>query len=101
MSTTNAITVSGAPSGNLYVYPNPNFGQFSVRFFSQAGESATISVYDAKGAQVFQRQMVTTTAYTKLDVELGPTTNSGVYLVEVLNSTGKVMGSKRVIVRHP
>ncbi|MBL0129941.1 MAG: HYR domain-containing protein [Chitinophagaceae bacterium] len=101
VSTTNAITVSGAPSGNLYVYPNPNFGQFSVRFFNQAGESATITVYDAKGARVFQRQMVTTTAYTKLDVELGPTTNSGVYLVEVLNSTGKVMGSKRVIVRHP
>ncbi len=100
VSVSNAITVSGATSDNLYVYPNPNFGQFSIRFFNQPGESATITIFDAKGARVYQRQMVTTTAYTKLDVDLGPTSSSGVYIVEVLNSAGKVMGAKKVIVRH-
>ena len=100
VSTSNEITVSAAASGNLYVYPNPNFGQFSIRFFNQPGESATITVFDAKGARVYQRQMVTTTAYTRLDVDLGWAASSGVYIVEVRNSAGKLIGAKRIIVRH-
>ncbi|MEO7924520.1 MAG: HYR domain-containing protein [Chitinophagaceae bacterium] len=100
VSLSNEIVVSGAPSGNLYVFPNPNFGQFSVRFFNQVGETATLSVFDAKGARVYQRQMITTTAYTKLDIDLGPTVSSGVYLVEVVNGSGKSLGGKRIIVRH-
>lgn len=98
----NVITVSGAASGNLYVYPNPNMGIFNVRFFNQTGETATVTVYDAKGTRVYQRQMVTTTAYTSMEIDLRSRTSaSGVYIVEVVNSTGKIMGSKRVIVRHP
>jgi hypothetical protein len=100
VQTSNEITVSGAPSGNLYVFPNPNFGQFSVRFFNQVGESATVNVFDSKGALVYRRQMVTTTAYTRLDIDLGPTLSSGVYIVEVVNSAGQRMGAKRVVVRH-
>ncbi|MEO6613474.1 MAG: HYR domain-containing protein [Chitinophagaceae bacterium] len=100
VQTSNEIIVSGAPSGNLYVFPNPNFGQFSVRFFNQVGETATVNVFDAKGAKVYQRQLVTTTAYTRLDIDLGPTLSSGVYIVEVVNSAGKRMGAKRVVVRH-
>jgi len=101
-STSADLVVSGQPSTKVWVYPSPNNGQFTVRFFNTTNETATVRVFDSKGALVYEKAEVTGLAYTALNVDLGPTISSGVYVVEVNNSAGKKMGAVRIVVRqHP
>jgi hypothetical protein len=93
------VVVSGQATDKLWVYPVPNNGTFQVRFFNQPNESATIRVLDAKGAKVYERTAVTTTAYTRIDIDLGPTMSDGTYIVELVNAAGARVGAKKIIVR--
>jgi hypothetical protein len=95
------LVVNGQASGNLWVYPNPNTGQFQVRFFNAPGEEVTINVFDSKGALVYQQKMTTGTPYTGINVDLGVHIASGVYIVEAHNGSGKSVGARRIIIRHP
>jgi hypothetical protein len=93
------LFVTAQPSGNLYVYPNPNTGVFRVRFFNQANEKGTGSVFDEKGARVYKGTYTTTLPYTSLNVDISRLA-AGKYLVEVVNSAGKRIGAKWIIVVH-
>jgi hypothetical protein len=93
------LVVSGQASGNLWVYPNPNNGQFQVRFFNSANELATINIFDEKGSRVYSRSFTTTTPYTRLDVDISRMPASR-YLVEVLNSQNKRIGAKWIVLSH-
>ena len=99
-STTSDLAITGQASDNLYVYPVPNNGVFTVRFFNTPNETATVSVFDSKGAKVYEKANITTLAYTGITVDLGPTMASGTYVVVVNNSAGKKIGAKRIVVRH-
>jgi hypothetical protein len=99
-STSAALVITGAPSGNMWVFPNPNYGQFQVRFYNANPEKATVNVYNSKGAKVVSKTMTTTTAYTEINIDLGPTASSGVYVVELINQAGNRVGAKQVLVRH-
>jgi len=95
------LVVSGLASENLWVYPNPNQGNFQVRYYNQNNETLTLNIYNAAGQRVFQKAFVTSTAYTRIDVDMTGGFSEGVYIVEVINGAGKQVGAKRVIVRHP
>ncbi|MCX8020859.1 MAG: HYR domain-containing protein [Chitinophagaceae bacterium] len=99
VGTSNDIVVSGKPDSKLWVYPVPNTGRFQVRFFNTPNESATIRVFDSKGALVFERTSVTTTPYSRLDVDLGKAIPDGTYVVELYNSQGNRMGSRKILVK--
>jgi hypothetical protein len=94
------LVISGMLSDNLFVYPNPNRGQFQVRFFNQNNEIVVVHVYNSIGAKVYQKAMVTTLPYTQIDIDLGSTFASDVYTVEVLTQNGHRVGVKQIIVRH-
>ncbi len=95
-----AKVVSGQPSDNIWVYPNPNTGNFHVRFFNAPNENVTLNIFDFKGARVYTRAITTGLNYTDIDVNV---TNlpAGDYLVTVINSTGKIIGSKKIGVNLP
>jgi hypothetical protein len=96
VSTSADLLLSGAASGNLYVYPNPNNGQFQVRFYNEPNEKATVNIYDEKGTNVYSRSFTTTVAYTSLNIDIS-NMPAGKYLVEVVNSVGRRVGAKWVI----
>ena len=98
--TSTAHVVEANASDFLYVYPNPNFGQFGVRFFNGTGEAMTVKVYDSKGAKVYEQRATTNLPYSEVQVKLNSFTGTGIYLVEVYNAAGKRVGAKRVLVRH-
>lgn len=100
VSTSNAIEVTGAPSGNVFVYPNPNRGSFTVRFYNTVNESATVNVYDMKGARVHRQSAATTAPYTGIEINLGSAVPAGVYVVELVNSSGKQVGAQRIVVER-
>ncbi len=95
------INVTGQPSNQLWVYPNPNQGQFQVRYYNQVNEKLTLNIYNALGQKIYQKDFNTTTTYTRIDVNLGTNFSEGVYTVEVVNGAGMKVGSRRVLVRHP
>jgi hypothetical protein len=99
-STSANLVVTGQQSDGLWVYPNPNNGQFMVRYYNQLNENITVNVFDSKGARVFQKLAVGGTAYTLVEVSLGNQFAAGVYVVQVVNGSGKIVGAKQIIVRH-
>ncbi len=99
IQTSAALLVTGAQSENMWVYPNPNFGQFNVRFYNANPENATVNVYNAKGQKVFTRTLTTTLPYTIIEVDLGPTAANGMYVVELVNGSGRRVGATQVLIR--
>lgn len=99
VNTSADLVISAEPSDRLYVAPNPNFGQFWVRYYNQVNEQLTLTVFNSNGARVYQKAVTTTLAYSRIDVDLGIEA-PGVYVVELRNSTGKLLGSKKIIVSH-
>lgn len=92
------LVVSGMNNGNLWVYPNPNRGQFQVRYFNGLNENVTVNVYDEKGSKVYQRAYTTSTAYSQMNVNISRMP-AGKYLVEVVNAGGTRVGAKWVVVQ--
>jgi len=94
------IDITGQPSDNLYVYPVPNQGVFNVRFYNQANEQVTVRVFDAKGAEVYSRKVLTTIPYTTINVDLSTSRllANGTYVVDVRGADGRLMGSRKIIV---
>ncbi|MBK9658732.1 MAG: HYR domain-containing protein [Chitinophagaceae bacterium] len=92
--------VTGALSNQIWVYPNPNFGQFQVRFYNLVNEPATINVFNAAGQKVYQRSLITgITTYTQIDIDLGLKAN-GMYIVQIVNGSGKQLAAKQIIVQN-
>jgi hypothetical protein len=100
VQTSAGLLITGAESENIWVFPNPNLGQFTVRFYNADPEEATVNVYNSKGQRVESRTVTTTLPYTNIEIDLGPTASSGVYFVELVNGSGNRVGAKQVIVRH-
>ncbi len=100
INTSNNLVLSAAASNNLFVYPNPSNGRFSVRFFNAANEQMRINVYDQKGTKIITKSVIGTAPYSVIDIYINNRYPSGVYLVELLNSSGQKLGDKQVIVVH-
>ncbi|HNB33923.1 MAG TPA: HYR domain-containing protein, partial [Bacteroidia bacterium] len=95
--TSASIDVTGLASDNLYVYPNPNRGQFQVRFFNQANENVTVQIFDAKGAKIMVKAVVSSgITYSRIDIDMS-SKPSGTYVCEVVNSAGKIIGAKKFV----
>ncbi len=88
------------PNFEFFVYPNPNNGQFQVRFYSyNLGIQRTVNVYDSKGARVFQKAFTMNSQYEKMDVDISRHA-AGLYTVELRDTDGKRLGAAQIVVTH-
>ena len=94
------ITIGAQQSNNLWVYPNPNSGQFNVRFFNQTGETATLKVFNSAGQVVYQQSLALGVAYSNIPVNLGNVA-AGFYVVKIMNGNGAELAAKLIVVYHP
>src|SRR6185503_18760189 len=99
VNTSNEVEVRAVPSLHLFIYPNPNTGQFHVQFFNAANVDATITVYNYLGAIVYQKKFKTgPLAYSVIDVDMGQRLAIGTYAVDVRDANGVRIGSKLISV---
>ena len=99
-NTSAVMVVTGDASDNIWVYPNPNTGQFQVRFFNAINEPVTVEIFDYKGSKIYSKAVGTVLPYTGINVDIS-NQPAGTYLVRIINSTGKFIGSKKVSVNIP
>jgi hypothetical protein len=99
VSTSAALVITGHASGNLWVYPNPNTGNFQVRVFTSVNTTLTVRVFDSKGALVQERAFTSTMPYSQIAIDLGGARAAGMYTVRVTDANGNLLGSKMILVR--
>ena len=100
VNTSPLISIKPAASDNLWVYPNPNTGQFNVRYYNQTGEKATLRVYSAGGQVVFEQALSLGITYSNTVINLNKVA-AGTYIVKIVNSEGRELAARRIIVYHP
>ncbi len=126
-ATSNTITVAHADTGSYYVevadangcngrsgslligdsainyafiYPNPNNGHFWVRYQGTQynGKPRYITLYDGKGARVYQKAFVTATPYEPMEVFI-PVLSHGTYALTLSDSEGGVIATGKVVIQ--
>ena len=93
------VTITGKASSSLYIYPNPNDGQFTVSYYNAGGSNTkqSVTIYDSKGAKVFYKQFTFVGYYGLLDVDLG-NQPKGVYIVVIGDASGKKLIEGKVLI---
>jgi subtilisin-like proprotein convertase family protein len=100
-NTSNIVSITDSVSGKVFIYPNPNSGQFQVRYYSlinNTGLPRGINVYDARGKRVVTRTYSITAPYARMDIDLR-NHGTGVYWIEVVDVNGNrlAMGRAEVL----
>lgn len=76
------------------VFPNPNKGEFTVKFQSRSGQAIAIEVYDMRGRKLFADHYFNTVNFREV-IRLGKVP-SGMYLLAISDGQNKVM--KKIMV---
>ena len=100
VSTSLPFVVSAGVTNFLWVYPNPNTGQFNVRFYNITGETATLKVFNYLGQVVYTQSLVLGVAYSNFTIDMRRHA-AGVYTVRIVNGSGAEMAAKRLLIYHP
>ncbi len=98
-TTSAGFNVFSKPAPGLFIHPNPNNGDFRITFPNTVNEEATVSVYNSRGAIIYQQKFKTgTSSYSKVEVDLGAVPNNGILMAEIRNAKGVRIGSATVVI---
>lgn len=75
------------PENNLFVFPNPNNGQFTIKYTSKSREKVILRIYNLTGAKVFSTETEKNSDILQLSVD-AQHLNYGMYIIAV-ESDGK------------
>lgn len=83
-----------------FIYPNPNKGQFQVRFegVPYNGQARTITMYDAKGARVYRKAYRVSSSYEVMDVNV-PQFSRGIYTLVLSDASGETLATGKVVIQ--
>ena len=101
VNTSNEVSLKDSVSGKVFIYPNPNSGQFQVRYHSVSNNTNLprgINVYDSRGKRILTQNYSITAPYARMDVNLS-NYSTGVYWIEVVDVVGNrlAMGRAEVL----
>ena len=94
------VVIAATASSKLFIFPSPNDGNFTVSYYNESGASTQrkITIFDSKGAMVYNRQFSITGPYTLIPVSLAGG-NRGIYYVLVGDAGGNKLADGKVHVR--
>ncbi|WP_179375431.1 zinc-dependent metalloprotease [Winogradskyella wichelsiae] len=78
----------------LSIYPNPNNGEFNIKFNPRSSENIAIDVYDIRGRSIYNQKFNNIGSFNKT-IQLN-NAQSGVYLLTIIDGSQKV--TKKIIV---
>ncbi|MGH2664601.1 reprolysin-like metallopeptidase [Flavobacterium sp.] len=77
------------------LYPNPNNGDFTVKFTSASSNDIKVNVHDMRGRKVYEKSFANTGAFNQ-NISLD-SVQSGIYLVSIIDGAKKTV--KRIVVQ--
>jgi hypothetical protein len=96
----NSITITDSLNKSLFVYPNPNKGEFQIRYndkLNGVSNPRSIVIYDARGSRVYRKQFTPNFPFGRMDVDLRKY-GKGVYFIDLLDAAGVRLKAGRVVV---
>jgi len=99
IGTSNEITIADSLLTNVFVYPNPSTGMYLVSYtdsINGVSNLRAITVYDSKGARVYQQSVTVSTPAEKMPIDLTRQPR-GVYILELTDASGKRLQTARLI----
>ena len=97
----NAVTITATASDKLFIYPNPNSGQFVVRYYTNAtqlGFLRHVVMYNEGGQLVYDRTFPATAPYSNMNVD-ARRLSKGLYMVMLTDHEGKVLATGKVVIQ--
>ncbi|WP_179349652.1 S8 family serine peptidase [Winogradskyella pacifica] len=82
-------------AGKVEIYPNPNNGNFNIRFNNNGNENVLIDIYDMSGRMVYKRDFVNEAVQFNRTINLEGVA-SGVYIANI--SKGGNISSHKIII---
>jgi subtilisin-like proprotein convertase family protein len=79
---------------DLTIYPNPNRGNFNIKFDNPSANQVTIAVYDMSGRRIFENNYASQASFNE-NIQLN-NAQAGIYLVNVTDGSKKIV--KKIIV---
>ena len=95
----NAVTITAGVSDELFIYPNPNNGQFTVKYHSSAqqlGFNRRLIIYNESGQFVYNEIFVVTGPYSSMPVDIRNLAK-GFYTLRVTDAFGNILATGKVI----
>jgi uncharacterized repeat protein (TIGR01451 family) len=94
------VTVRDTVISFTFIYPNPSKGSFNVRFegVPYNGYPRLITLYDEKGARVYQKAYTVTGNYQPMPVDV-PFLSKGIYTVVLSDASGEILASGKVLLQ--
>ena len=101
--TSAAVNVSDSITGIVFIYPNPNNGNFTVSYYNyirNANQILTqnVTVFDSRGARVYEKTYPVSSGYNLLNVNL-KNAASGIYFVVLRDAYGTKLGAGKAFVK--
>ncbi|MCG2617106.1 M12 family metallo-peptidase [Terrimonas sp. NA20] len=95
----NVLTIGATASSNLFIYPTPNNGTFTVSFYNSTGAAGrqTLAIYDTRGQQVYSTQLNVNGPYTLHSINLNGKAR-GIYYVVIGDGSGKKITESKVMI---
>lgn len=79
---------------DLSIYPNPNNGNFTIKFTSQSSNNVEVMVHDLRGRQVFNKSFSGNTLFNQ-NIQLN-NVESGIYIVTIKDGDRKE--NKKIVI---
>lgn len=92
------VSISDSAVTRLFVYPNPNRGQFEVAYYNAANDRPIITLFDAKGAKVYSKAYNLAAVYQRMPVDIRRN-GKGVYHILLTDRNGKKIATGSVVVQ--
>lgn len=91
------VSISDSAVSRLFIYPNPNNGQFQVSYHNAPNSKQSITIFDSKGARVYNRTYDLATTYQRVQVDLR-SNRAGVYTILLSDRNGKKIATGSVLI---
>lgn len=95
----NVLTIGTTASANLFIFPTPNDGRFTVSYYNAGGAAGkqTLAIYDTRGQRVYNAQLNVNGPYTLHDINLRGSAK-GIYYVVIGDGSGRKITEGKVMI---